>query len=375
MGDDMKICFFIGSMIEKGGSERVLSNLTKYFSTYTDVELLTILNSRIAYKIDDKVNVTHLDKKEILEYKSTNKFISILKYIIRYGRYRKYLKKTKPDVVVSFMPEASFLSLLTPKSKKTRRIISVRNDPSKEFKNSIYKFLSKKLYKRADGFVFQTIDAKNYFNKEIQSKSIVIPNPINEEFIEDISIINKKNNSSIVSVGRLDSQKNHFLLIDSFKEVLSKFPDATLVIYGEGSLRNKLEEYVKRNGIEDKIKLPGRVENIKEMIKEANCFVLSSNYEGMPNALMEAMALGLPVVSTDCPCGGPRFLIKNNVNGILVDTNNVKQMSEAIIKILSNKEFSKYISKNAKKIVEDLNPKKINKKWYDYVLKIYNEEI
>lgn len=375
MGDDMKICFFIGSMIEKGGSERVLSNLTKYFSTYTDVELLTILNSRIAYKIDDKVNVTHLDKKEILEYKSTNKFISILKYIIRYGRYRKYLKKTKPDVVVSFMPEASFLSLLTPKSKKTRRIISVRNDPSKEFKNSIYKFLSKKLYKRADGFVFQTIDAKKYFNKEIQSKSIVIPNPINEEFIEDTSIINKKNNSSIVSVGRLDSQKNHFLLIDSFKEVLSKFPDATLVIYGEGSLRNKLEEYVKRNGIEDKIKLPGRVENIKELIKEANCFVLSSNYEGMPNALMEAMALGLPVVSTDCPCGGPRFLIKNNVNGILVDTNNVKQMSEAIIKILSNKEFSKYISKNAKKIVEDLNPKKINKKWYDYVLKIYNEEI
>lgn len=375
MGDDMKICFFIGSMIEKGGSERVLSNLTKYFSTYTDVELLTILNSRIAYKIDDKVNVTHLDKKEILEYKSTNKFISILKYIIRYGRYRKYLKKAKPDVVVSFMPEASFLSLLTPKSKKTRRIISVRNDPSKEFKNSIYKFLSKKLYKRADGFVFQTIDAKKYFNKEIQSKSIVIPNPINEEFIEDISIINKKNNSSIVSVGRLDSQKNHFLLIDSFKEVLSKFPDATLVIYGEGSLRNKLEEYVKRNGIEDKIKLPGRVENIKEMIKEANCFVLSSNYEGMPNALMEAMALGLPVVSTDCPCGGPRFLIKNNVNGILVDTNNVKQMSEAIIKILSNKEFSKYISKNAKKIVEDLNPKKINKKWYDYVLRIYNEEI
>ena len=371
----MKICFFIGSMIEKGGSERVLSNLTKYFSTYTDVELLTILNSRIAYKIDDKVNVTHLDKKEILEYKSTNKFISILKYIIRYGRYRKYLKKTKPDVVVSFMPEASFLSLLTPKSKKTRRIISVRNDPSKEFKNSIYKFLSKELYKRADGFVFQTIDAKNYFSKEIQSKSIVIPNPINEEFIEDISIINKKNNSSIVSVGRLDSQKNHFLLIDSFKEVLSKFPDATLVIYGEGSLRNKLEEYVKRNGIEDKIKLPGRVENIKEMIKEANCFVLSSNYEGMPNALMEAMALGLPVVSTDCPCGGPRFLIKNNVNGILVDTNNVKQMSEAIIKILSNKEFSKYISNNAKKIVEDLNPKKINKKWYDYVLKIYNEEI
>lgn len=375
MGDDMKICFFIGSMIEKGGSERVLSNLTKYFSTYTDVELLTILNSRIAYKIDDKVNVTHLDKKEILEYKSTNKFISILKYIIRYGRYRKYLKKTKPDVVVSFMPEASFLSLMTPKSKKTKRIISVRNDPSKEFKNSIYKFLSKKLYKRADGFVFQTTDAKKYFNKEIQSKSIVIPNPINEEFIEDISITNKKNNSSIVSVGRLDSQKNHFLLIDSFKEVLSKFPDATLVIYGEGSLRNKLEEYVKKNGIEDKIKLPGRVENIKELIKEANCFVLSSNYEGMPNALMEAMALGLPVVSTDCPCGGPRFLIKNNVNGILVDTNNVKQMSEAIIKILSNKEFSKYISKNAKKIVEDLNPKKINKKWYDYVLKIYNEEI
>lgn len=371
----MKICFFIGSMIEKGGSERVLSNLTKYFSKYANVELLIILNSKVAYEIDDKVNISYLDKKEILEYKSVNKFISILKYILRYIRYKKYLKKSKPDIIVSFMPEASFLSLLTPKSKKMKRIVSVRNDPDKEFKNFIYKYLSKKLYKRADGFVFQTEDAKNYFDKDIQSKSMIIPNPINEKFMNEISIVNKKNDSLIVSVGRLDSQKNHFLLIDSFFKVLSKFPNANLIIYGEGILRDKLEEYVKKLEIENKVKLPGRVENIQELLKEASCFVLSSDYEGMPNALMEAMALGLPVVSTDCPCGGPRFLIKNNINGILVDRNNANQMSDAIIKILSDKEFSEYIGKNAKKIVDNLNPQKINKKWYEYIFKIYNEEL
>lgn len=369
----MKVCFFIGAMIEKGGSERVLSNLTKYFSAYCNVELLTILNSKMAYKIDDKVKIYSLDNKKIEEYKKENKIFKITKYIKRFKKFNKFLKESKPDIIVSFMPEASFFSMLSFNNRKITKIISVRNDPRREFKNIIYKILMKLTYKRANGFVFQTEDAKKYFEKEIQDKSVVIPNPINEK-IANINWNEKRDKYLIVSVGRLENQKNQKLLIQSFKKVLNDIPKAKLKIYGEGSLRAELKEYIKELDIVDKVELPGRVENVEEYIKNAGCFVLSSNYEGMPNALMEAMAEGMPVVSTDCPCGGPRYLIENNVNGVLVEVENVDQMAQAIEKIILNDEFAKKIGKNAKEIVYRLNPQKINEEWYNFINKVHKGE-
>lgn len=369
----MKVCFFIGAMIEKGGSERVLSNLTKYFSSYCNVELLTILNSKMAYEIDDKVNIYSLDNYKIEEYKKEMKILKIIKYIKRFKKFNKFLKESKPDIIVSFMPEASFFSMLAFNNRKITKIISVRNDPRREFKNAIYKIMMKLTYKKANGFVFQTEDAKKYFEKEIQDKSVVIPNPINEK-IAEIDWNEKGDKYLIVSVGRLENQKNHKLLIQAFKKVLKDIPKAKLKIYGEGSLRAELKKYIEELGIIGKVELPGRVEKVEEQIKNAGCFVLSSNYEGMPNALMEAMAEGMPVVSTDCPCGGPKYLIKNNVNGILVDVGNADQMAKAIEKIILNDEFAKKIGKNAKEIVDRLNPKKINEEWYNFINKVHKGE-
>lgn len=369
----MKVCFFVGAMIEKGGSERVLSNLTKYFSDYCEVELVTILNSKIAYEIDNRVRVNFLDSNKIDKYKKEMKILKIVKYIKRFRTFNKFLKESQPDIIVSFMPEASFFSMLSHSNKKITKIISVRNDPKREFKNTIYRIMMKLTYNRADGFVFQTEDAKNYFAKKIQNKSKVIPNPINERFA-DINWNNEKGKDLIVSVGRLEEQKNQQLLIEAFKNVLENVPQAKLKIYGEGSLREKLKEYIKELNISDKVEIPGRVDNVEQYIKDARCFVLSSNYEGMPNALMEAMALGMPVVSTDCPCGGPKYLIKNNENGVLVEVGNVKQMSQAIEKILLDDEFARKIGKNAKEIVNRLNPNKINKEWYNFINEIHKGE-
>lgn len=369
----MKVCFFVGAMIEKGGSERVLSNLTKYFSDYCDVELVTILNSKMAYEIDNRVRVYSLDSNKIDKYKKEMKILKIVKYIKRFRTFNKFLKESQPDIIVSFMPEASFFSMLSHNNKKITKIISVRNDPKREFKNTIYRIMMKLTYNRADGFVFQTEDAKNYFEKKIQNKSKVIPNPINERFA-DINWNKENGKDLIVSVGRLEGQKNQQLLIEAFKNVLETVPQAKLKIYGEGSLREKLKEYIKELNISDKVEIPGRVDNVGQYIKDARCFVLSSNYEGMPNALMEAMALGMPVVSTDCPCGGPKYLIKNNENGVLVEVGNVKQMAQEIEKILLDDEFARKIGKNAKKIVDRLNPNKINKEWYNFINKVHEGE-
>ena len=117
----------------------------------------------------------------------------------------------------------------------------------------------------------------------------------------------------------------------------------------------------------------GEVNNIQNVIRKDGMFVLSSNYEGMPNALMEAMALGLPCISTDCPCGGPRFLIKNDFNGILVAMNSVDELAGAMEKIILDQEFANFISKNAHKICNTLNPLKINKKWENYMRQILQE--
>jgi glycosyltransferase involved in cell wall biosynthesis len=148
----------------------------------------------------------------------------------------------------------------------------------------------------------------------------IIPNPINPEF--NVKPFSGKRRKIITSVGRLSEQKNQHVLIEAFSRIEKDFPDYELVIYGEGNLRETLENQIKTLKLENKVKLPGVKKNIKNEIYDCSLFVLPSLYEGMPNALMEAMALGLPVISTDCPCGGPRFLI-HNYNGLLVKVNNV----------------------------------------------------
>ena len=153
-----------------------------------------------------------------------------------------------------------------------------------------------------------------------------------------------------------------------------KYKEYKLIIYGEGNSREKLEELIRELGIEKRVILPGIIEDVKEKIYKATMFVLSSRYEGMPNALMEAMALGLPVISSDCPCGGPRYLIKNEQNGILVENDNIEELKNAMETILENKEFASKIGKNANKIADTLNPYKVNKLWEKYIEKVYSKK-
>ena len=169
----------------------------------------------------------------------------------------------------------------------------------------------------------------------------------------------------IVTAGRLMPQKNQKMLIDAYELVMKKFPEYQLVIYGEGSYRKELESYVKARGLESKIFMPGSVTDLYDKIKTAELFVLSSDYEGMPNALIEAMCLGLPVISTKV--SGSTDLIKHEKNGLLTEVGNTKELAYAMEQMLSDKNFRENMALEAVQLAKMLKPDEILKQWQDVI--------
>jgi len=358
----MNIMFSTGCL-KKGGAERVISNLANYFINDNKVSIVTTIKGEQYYELDKNINVYSLDQGSNIEN-------FLIKNVKRIRNLKKIINKVKPDIIVSFLPEPSYrLLFLKIFNKNLKVIVSVRNDPKIEYKNIISKLVMKLLYSKADGFVFQTEEAKNYFSKKIKNKSTIIPNPVNKNFICEPFF--GKREKTIVTVGRLEKQKNHELLINAFSKIANKYRDYKLIIYGDGSLRTNLEEQIQRLKLENRVILAGQVDEIHKVIYKSGLFVLSSDYEGMPNCLLEAMALGIPCISTDCPCGGPKEIIDNGINGILVPTNDVSKMSKAIEKIIldDDKKIS-YSKESNKKISLNFNPEVINKKWKDYIKRV-----
>ena len=357
----MRILFCLGSMT-KGGAERVVANLSNWLVKENTIGIIVTPPDKSMYELNKNIYFMTLDD---VNDKNNN---VIFKNIRRVKKLNKYIKDFNPDIILSFLPEPSYRILFLKPFNKKKVIVSVRNDPKVEYKSILNKLIMKILYRRADGFVFQTEEAKKYFSKKIQERSVIIPNPINPDFI--CKPFDGVRDKTIVTVGRLEKQKNHKLLIDSFNLLKDEFKDYKLLIYGTGSLENELKEYVKSLNLDKVVLFKGQVDNIKDEIYKSGLFVLSSDYEGMPNALMEAMAIGIPCVSTDCPCGGASFLIKDGENGFLVPIDNKEQLSRKIKEVLNNPELAKKISINANKISEIVDPIVINDKWLNYIKKI-----
>ncbi len=171
----------------------------------------------------------------------------------------------------------------------------------------------------------------------------------------------------IVAIGRLEKQKNFHLLIDAFALFQKAHSDYVLTIYGQGSLKEELERYAKHNLLFNTYAFPGEKANVLELISNAAMFVLSSDYEGMPNVLIEAMALGLPVIATDCPVGGPRELITNGINGLLVPVGDKKVLFESMCALADDIFYAEKLGNNALKVRGKLEINKIANQWLDYL--------
>lgn len=352
-----KIAFYINTIARGGGAERVISQLVNSFSKLQyEVWLLTSEMRKIEYPICSEV------KRVVLEERKEQSFLK--RNLYRVFKLRTFCKENNIELLVSFMAEPNIRAILATRLINTKCIVSVRNDPTKEYGGFFGKQIMKYVMPLANGCVFQTDDAMRAFPQKLQNKSIVIMNDVAEIFFDVDRCVDKGN---IVTIGRLSAQKNHLFLIQAFEEVLKEHPSYKLNIYGEGDLRESLETYINDRNLDDYIKLNGKTEDVVSVLKKAEIFVLPSLYEGMPNALLEAMAVGVPSVSTDCPCGGPRMLIENMKNGILVPVNEKKNLIEAINCLIENDELRSVISKNARLCANEYKPDIVFENWRKYI--------
>jgi len=356
----MKVVIFIGGL-SGGGAERVACNLCNSLISYGhEVEFLTMSDQKAAYLIDSRAG-RHclLNEKE--------KKGGIYNNSLRYIRFTKYLISNKADLYIVMLPITIIMMLAFSFLTSSKIIASERADPSK-YSTFIQKGL-RLLCRRADGWVFQTPEVFNWYKKRLGNvKNIVIPNAINPVFFDNNKAKGKE--KVIITSGRLNAQKRHDLLIAAFSKIANKHGNYQLMILGEGSLRSRLANQITELNIENRVLMPGYVDDIKERLSEASMFVLTSDFEGMPNALIEAMALGLPCVSTDCDGGGARFLIKDGENGLLVPKNDVAALANAMDRILSDDALAQKLGRNAEKVKEELHPDKIYGQWMDFIDKV-----
>lgn len=360
----MKITLFI-SALSGGGAERVTCNLANYLSDFGhDVEILTMGDTTAAEPLRDNVKYSPL----LPNKERRNALVNNVKRILR---LRRYMKKQNVDAYIVMLPVTTELMLRFSHLTKAPIIVSERADPSVRQKN-IQSRLNR-LVPKASGFVFQTEDAKAWYAPHLKGvASKIIPNAINPVFIRPK--YEGEREKTIVGAGRLSEQKNFELLIRAFSRVADKFPDHKLVIYGKGGLLDSLKHLADELSVGNRVEFPGFANNMPEVLEKSGMFVLSSDYEGMPNALMEAMASGLPCVSTDCGGGGARFLIQNGENGLLVPQRDEEKMAEAMEKLLSDEALSAKLGENARKLQESLAPEKIYGEWEKFILKNIEEK-
>lgn len=352
----------IGYLHGSGGAERQIILLSNELSQRGhDVHLVILNENKAPYSISSSVNIHDLTKKE-----GTGK----LSIIRRFLALRKALKTIRPDVTVNYNIQSTYFSLLIGRKICGKVLYSERGDPYDSEYSGLLGLIRDITCKYVDAFVFQSEGARDFFKLSSNQKSIVIHNSVTVPQ-EKYPMLRDRDNR-IVTVGRLHPQKNPWLLLDSFSLIAEKHPEVTLEFYGDGPLKDQINQRIKSLGLTDRIHLNSSRNDIFDCIYNARMFILSSDYEGMPNALMEAMSLGLPCISTDCRPGGARTLIDNGVNGYIVPVGNSEAMSKMIDYLLEHPDIAESIAKEARKLGQTHTSNRIFEKWNNFLLGIKN---
>lgn len=345
----MFLCHGIGN----GGAERVITTLASEFSKRNyRVAMITTNEEKNDYILAESV------EKNKIESSGGN---AVVRTIERIYKLAKYIREYQPDCVISFSSIPNIQILLATVGARCKVIISERTDPSRYPTSKARKMLRQLLYPRADKIVFQTIEAREYFNEKIKKKGIVIPNPIREDLPEPFCGIREK---KIVGIGSLGEQKNWPAALKACEMFFEKYPDYTFDIFGEGPDKENLQEYIDNNSLlRNRVRLRGFSANVVQEMNDARMYISSSDYEGISNAMLEALATGVPTICTDCPVGGAREFITSEENGILVPVGDVDALSKAMVRVTEDDDLCQRFSNGAVKIRNRLNLNEIVDIW------------
>lgn len=354
---------FLNTNIGYGGAEKMIVWLANQCAENGhDVTFFTYRDNKIMQPLSRLVKYNHV------QLETGGASLSMLR-TVQY--LHDYIKEEKFEIGVAFLSPSMLRMALAAKGTKMKVIFSHRGDPyyrapQTSLKLKLFGRLNSWAFRQADWYVFQTQQAKEYFCSEIQSRSTVIPNPITP--LARTKGREGKIEKVIVTVGRIDiKQKRQDLLIEAFNLISPKYPDFELRIYGSGENEAELTNLAKTNG---RIKLMGKTSKVAEAIQNAAFFVLTSDFEGIPNALLEAMSLGLPCISTDCSPGGAKMVIDGSDKGIVVERGNAKKLSEAMEYLILNPDSAEKMGNSAMEVNTRFHQCTISKMWLDIISKV-----
>jgi len=369
----MKILIYVSSLTA-GGAEKVASLMANYWAENHHVILLTDSDPK-----NDFFEISPSVHRQSTGFKITptnpiNKILMHLKGLIQ---LRSVVKKAKPDVIISHMDVANVRMLMATAGMGIPVIIEEHNNPKIARKlPQPWSFFQPFVYRKlAKAIVLLTKDLLVSYDKELYKKIVFIPNPLNiPNNIPENNQITLKN-PTFVSMGSLRDIKGFDLLIQAFSLITKSLPDWSLTILGEGNgasnVRNKLEKLIAELHLQNRVYLPGRVQDPYGVIKNADIYVLSSRSEAFPVALCEAMGVGLPCISFDCPTG-PADIIEDNLNGILVEYLNVNALAQTMLELANNPQLREQLSNEAVKINETLHLNTIMSQWEEVIENVTN---
>lgn len=340
------------------GAGKMIVKLADALALRDDFEVILYVEEKLGkhYPMDARIRL----------YQETRFFTNYLtRHFQQMFQLRRRVKEIKPDLVISFQTNQNALAVYATRGRHIPVIVSERGDPY--VYNNIVAKIKTWVINHAEGGVFQTHKAMEYYGKELQSRSRVIYNPCPTQVITRPEWSERRN--EIVYVARFDiQQKRQDVMVQAFAKVVERHPEVRLVFYGKGEPdMTAIKELVNQLGIENSVHFAGLVTDVLDRIKDAKMFVLSSDYEGLPNSLIEAMVAGLPCVSTDCSPGGARELIEDGVNGRIVPRGDADALAQAILFMLDNKEVADRMGAEAQKIALLLKPDGIFQQWNNYI--------
>lgn len=385
-----KIAFFIDSL-GGGGAERVVSVLcAELGSRGYDIDILMLNKRPIVYSLPEGTSLYYAEDmpvttvwgklvRNILE-RCMHLQVRFLNPLLRrfgcttyprvnetqmffYSRcalpYREYLKKNPGCTAFGFLVRSNIAMLMAAKRMDVKTVFCERNNPVRPDMPANIMKIRDRIYRRCKAAVFQTEEEREYYTK-LRCKTAVIPNPLKEGLPEPYEGERRR---EIVNFCRLNRQKNIPLLIDAFELLHREHPDYTLRIYGRGEEKEGLINLVREKGLETAVFFEDFAPDVHEKIRDAAMFVCTSDFEGLSNSMLEALAIGMPCVCTDCAGGGARMMIRDHENGILVPVGDVRAVYMGMKEIVENRALAQRLSKEAAKVREQLSIAKIVDHW------------